>query len=49
MWWVTGRVEVGVAFSVVELLWKPIQYYFHERVWYRWVRYGVEDKKISGD
>jgi len=49
MWWVTGRVEVGVAFSAVELLWKPIQYYLHERVWYRWVRYGVEDKKISGD
>lgn len=45
MWWVTGRIEVGVAFSAVELLWKPIQYYLHERVWYRWVKYGLLDKE----
>jgi len=45
MWWITGRIEVGVAFSAVELVWKPVQYYLHERVWYRWIKYGVQDTK----
>ena len=41
MWFVTGSVQVGVAFSMVELVWKPIQYYAHERIWYRFIKYGV--------
>jgi uncharacterized membrane protein len=24
--------KIGAAFSIVELVWKPIQYYIHERV-----------------
>jgi uncharacterized membrane protein len=43
MWILTGSVEVGVAFSVVELVWKPIQYYIHERVWYKFIPYGLND------
>lgn len=42
MWLVTGSVKIGVAFSVVELVWKPIQYYIHERVWYKWIKYGLK-------
>lgn len=38
----TGSVEIGAMFSVAELLWKPIQYYVHERVWYRWIKYGLK-------
>ena len=49
MWWASGSVKVGAAFGVVELLYKPIQYYIHERVWYKWVKFGlvkeVEKKK----
>jgi uncharacterized membrane protein len=41
MWWATGSVEFGAAFGVVELLYKPIQYYIHERVWYRWIKFGL--------
>jgi uncharacterized membrane protein len=44
MWVVSGSVKVGAAFGVAELLWKPIQYYIHERVWYKWVKYGINDK-----
>lgn len=43
IWWATGSVEVGAAFGAVELLWKPIQYYIHERVWYRYIRYGLSN------
>ncbi len=41
MWLVTDSITVGAAFSIIELLWKPIQYYIHERVWYRYIKYGV--------
>lgn len=45
MWVVSGSVKVGAAFGVAELLWKPIQYYIHERVWYKWIKYGITNKK----
>lgn len=42
MWLVTDSVKVGAAFSIAELVYKPIQYYLHERIWYRWITYGLE-------
>ena len=42
MWLITGSIIVGAAFSIAELVYKPIQYYLHERIWYRWVTYGLE-------
>lgn len=44
IWLVTGSVKWGTAFGIVELLWKPIQYYIHERIWYKFVKYGLNDK-----
>ena len=41
MWGVTGKIEIGAAFGVIELLYKPIQYYIHERIWYKWISYGL--------
>ena len=32
-----GIVGVG------ELIIKPIIYFFHERFWYKWVKYGIND------
>lgn len=51
MWLVTGSMTVGAAFSIIELVWKPIQYYIHERVWYRYIKYGVTkvDNPIKPD
>lgn len=45
MWWATGSVEFGAAFGVAELIYKPIQYYIHERVWYKWIKYGLIEVK----
>lgn len=44
MWLVTGSVKIGAAFGVAELVYKPIQYYIHERIWYRWIKYGLKNK-----
>jgi uncharacterized membrane protein len=41
MWWITGEIKFGAAFGVVELVYKPFQYYLHERVWYRWITFGL--------
>lgn len=42
MWLVTGSIKIGAAFSIAELIYKPIQYYIHERVWYRYIKFGLE-------
>ena len=47
MWSITGSIKIGAAFGVAELIYKPIQYYIHERVWYRWIKYGLKEKKIE--
>ncbi len=41
MWWASGSIKVGAAFGVVELIYKPLQYYIHERVWYKWIKFGL--------
>jgi uncharacterized membrane protein len=45
MYAVSGSVKVGAAFGIAELVYKPIQYYLHERIWYRWIKYGLKDEK----
>jgi uncharacterized membrane protein len=41
----TGSIEISTGFGIIELVWKPIQYYIHERVWYKYIKYGLNFKK----
>jgi len=45
MYAVSGSIKVGAAFGIAELVYKPLQYYIHERIWYRWIKYGLKDEK----
>jgi uncharacterized membrane protein len=45
MWWVSGSIKVGTAFGIAELLYKPIQYYIHERIWYKYIKFGLKERK----
>ena len=45
MWLISGSIKVGATFCIAELVYKPIQYYFHERIWYRWIKYGLKNDK----
>jgi uncharacterized membrane protein len=45
VWLISGSFEIGTAFGVAELVYKPLQYYIHERVWYKWIKYGLINKK----
>lgn len=47
VWWVTGSLTFGVAFGVAELLYEPVQYYIHERIWYRYIKFGLVEVKPS--
>lgn len=50
MWLLTKSVEVGAAFGIIELVWKPIQYFIHERIWYKFIKYGVtENEPVKPD
>jgi uncharacterized membrane protein len=43
----TGSIKIGAAFGIAELIYKPIQYYIHERVWYRWIKFGLKKDKSN--
>lgn len=43
MYLATGSIKIGAAFSVAELIYKPVQYYIHERIWYRYIKYGLKE------
>jgi len=46
LWWATGDIKFGTAFGFMELIFKPFLYYAHERVWYKWFKFGlIEEKK----
>jgi uncharacterized membrane protein len=45
MWWASGSIKVGAAFGVAEILYKPLQYYIHERIWYKYIKFGLKDEK----
>lgn len=39
---ITGSWQMGAIFSIIELILKPLSYYLHERIWYKWIKYGVK-------
>jgi uncharacterized membrane protein len=42
MFIISGSFKIGAAFGIVELLYKPLQYYIHERIWYKWIKFGLK-------
>jgi uncharacterized membrane protein len=40
-WIITGQFTVGLAIGGVEVISKMILYFLHERVWYRYIKYGL--------
>jgi uncharacterized membrane protein len=38
---ITGSIKTGFTIGSVELFTKMILYFFHERIWYRFSKYGI--------
>jgi len=45
MYIASGSIRLGAAFSIAELVYKPLQYYIHERVWYKYIKYGLKNNE----
>jgi len=41
-WLITGNLAVGLTIGGVEVMTKMILYFAHERVWYKWVKFGLK-------
>jgi uncharacterized membrane protein len=39
---ITGDWKIGLAIGGVEVITKMVLYYLHERVWYKFSKYGVK-------
>ena len=40
-WLITGQVDWAAGIASIEVLTKMVLYYWHERVWYNHIKYGV--------
>jgi len=43
-WLITGSLKLGATIGAVEIITKMVLYYFHERVWYNYSKYGINKK-----
>lgn len=39
VWLFTGSIEIGLGLGVLEIIIKTFLYYFHERFWYKFIRF----------
>lgn len=39
---ISGNWKIGVSVGGAEVLTKMVLYYMHERVWYKWIKFGVD-------
>lgn len=37
----TGDFKIASSLGIVELILKPLIYFFHERIWYKWIKIGI--------
>lgn len=38
----TGSFVVATGMGMVELCIKPLIYFLHERIWYKWIKFGLK-------
>ena len=41
-WFITGSFEIGAMIGGIEIVTKIILYFFHERVWDKYIKYGLD-------
>jgi uncharacterized membrane protein len=45
VWMLSDNVKTGAMFSIAELIYKPLQYYIHERVWQH-IKWGRNEAEL---
>lgn len=41
-WFITGSFEVGAILGGIEIFTKIVLYFFHERIWDKYIKYGLD-------
>jgi uncharacterized membrane protein len=41
-WLITGSLKLGLSIGGIEVVTKMILYFLHERVWYRYIKFGLK-------
>ena len=41
----TGSLIIASSMGVVEMCIKPIMYFLHERLWYKWIKFGIHKER----
>ena len=44
-WIIAGDLAIGMAIGGVEVITKMVLYFLHERAWYKFSKFGIENKK----
>ena len=44
-WIIAGDLAIGMAIGGVEVITKMVLYFLHERAWYKFSNFGIENKK----
>lgn len=42
---ISGNWKVGVSIGGAEVLTKMVLYFLHERVWYKWIKFGINKQE----
>lgn len=45
-YYLTGDLIISSSLGVGEILVKPLLYFFHERIWYKWINFGIKKEGI---
>lgn len=43
-WLITGSWKLGLSIGGVEVITKMVLYFLHERAWYKFSKFGVDEK-----
>lgn len=41
-WIISGNIKIGMAIGGIEVISKMILYFIHERIWYKFVKFGIK-------
>ena len=44
-WVVTGNIKMGLTIGGFEVITKMILYFLHERAWYKYIKFGLNEKQ----
>jgi uncharacterized membrane protein len=42
--WLGAPIEIASLLGITELTIKPILYFIHERIWYKYIKFGILKK-----